>query len=169
MKKNLVLTGMMGVGKSTIGKSLSLRLKMNFIDIDYLIEKEESMSIKDIFSNNGEKYFRSIEKKITLQNIEQKNCVVSLGGGAFMNTIIREKILKNCISFWLDVKIKNLLLRLRDSSKRPLLEQQDLEKTLYGIYQKRKKTYSLANFKIDCNNVNKSLIVKRINNIYVSK
>ncbi|MDB9784427.1 hypothetical protein OAB36_02155 [Pelagibacteraceae bacterium] len=83
MKKNLVLTGMMGVGKSTIGESLSVKLKMKFTDIDDLIKSSEGMSIQKIFQIKGEEYFRNIEKKITLKALEKNNHVISLGGGGF--------------------------------------------------------------------------------------
>ena len=116
MKKNLVLTGMMGVGKSTIGKLLSKNLKMQFIDIDSEIEKNELMPIKNVFKKKGEKYFREIEKKITLKKIKEKNSIIALGGGSFEDLEVREEILENCISFWLDLNLKETALRLKNSN-----------------------------------------------------
>ena len=75
MKKNLVLTGMMGVGKSTIGRSLSKKLNMRFVDLDRLIEKRESSTIKEIFKKKGEKYFRNLERKIALKKLKQENSI----------------------------------------------------------------------------------------------
>ena len=92
MNKNLVLTGMMGVGKSTIGRLVAKRLKVKFIDIDKVIERKERKSIKRIFEDRGEEYFRVLEKKITLKILKNKKAVIALGGGAFMNNQIREKI-----------------------------------------------------------------------------
>ena len=89
MAKNLILTGMMGVGKSTVGKNLAKKLKYNFIDIDKLIETKEKSSISLIFKNKGESYFREIENEITLQELNKDNSVISLGGGAFLNKSIR--------------------------------------------------------------------------------
>ena len=89
MKKNLVLTGMMGVGKSTIGKKLAKRLKRKFVDIDKIIEIKEKNTIKEIFENKGEHYFRKIEKKITLEELKKNNLIIALGGGAFINTSVR--------------------------------------------------------------------------------
>ena len=117
MKKNLVLTGMMGVGKSTIAKSLASRLKMKFIDTDKAIEKETLLTIKEIFEKKGEEHFRNIEKKIALNELNKANCVIALGGGAFMNREIREKVLKTAISFWLDLKINLILKRSFDKKK----------------------------------------------------
>ena len=85
LNKNLTLTGMMGVGKSTIGKNLAKRLKYNFFDVDKLIEIKEGASINSIFKNKSENYFRKIENEITLQVLKKKNSVISLGGGAFLN------------------------------------------------------------------------------------
>ena len=90
MKKNVILTGMMGVGKSTIGKKLARKLKLKFIDIDRLIEKKEKSSISEIFSQNGESYFRKIEKNITLEELKKDNCVIALGGGTFLNKKVRK-------------------------------------------------------------------------------
>ena len=86
MKKNLTLTGMMGVGKSTVGKTLSKRLLMGFSDIDKIIENILKMSIQEIFEKKGEIFFRKFEEKITLQETKRKNVVISLGGGAFINS-----------------------------------------------------------------------------------
>ena len=89
---------MMGVGKSTVGKSLSLRLNVGFRDIDTIIEKKNSLSIKEIFEKKGEEFFRKIEEKETLDCIKEQNLIIALGGGAFMNKNIRENVKKNCIS-----------------------------------------------------------------------
>ena len=82
---------MMGVGKTTIGKALSERLKIKFIDVDKVIENQESSSINKIFEKKGETYFRKIVKIITIKELENTNCVIALGGGAFINKDIREK------------------------------------------------------------------------------
>ena len=109
MKKNLVLTGMMGVGKSTIGKKLAKKLKYKFSDIDKIIEIKEKSTIKLIFENKGENYFRQVEKKITLEELKKDNLVIALGGGAFLDTSIRKEIKNSSVSFWLDLNIKSLL------------------------------------------------------------
>ena len=166
MKKNLILTGMMGVGKSTIGRSLSKRLKKQFVDIDEVIEKHEKMPIKTIFEKKGEKYFRTIEKKICFKSLQKQNVVISLGGGAFLNKDVRAIILKNCISFWLDVKINLLIKRLKNTKKRPLLGDNSLDLDLTDIYKKRKNIYLLADFRINCNEDSKIQIVNRILKIY---
>ena len=111
MNKSLVLTGMMGVGKSTIGRLLAKRLKVKFIDVDKVIEKKEKKSIKRIFNENGEVYFRKLEERVTFKILKNKKKVIALGGGAFMNKEIREKILMSCISFWLKVDLNSLIKR----------------------------------------------------------
>ena len=92
MRKNLVLTGMMGVGKTTVGKSLSNKLSFKFIDIDKIIENEEGCKIDIIFKKKSENYFRSLENKITLRELKKESVVISLGGGAFLNNSIRRDI-----------------------------------------------------------------------------
>ncbi len=162
MKKSLVLTGMMGVGKSTLGRLLAKRLKVKFYDVDKVIEKKEKKTIKKIFDDNGESYFRKIEEKITFKILKNKNAVIALGGGAFMNKDIREKILKSCTSVWLKINLHKLIKRYKKSDRRPLLNKHTLNINVKKIYQLRKKFYSLANFKINCDNMNKTQIVEKI-------
>tara|TARA_B100000579_G_C22781612_1_gene829620 strand:+ start:55 stop:561 length:507 start_codon:yes stop_codon:yes gene_type:complete len=162
LKKSLVLTGMMGVGKSTIGRLLAKRLKIKFIDVDKIIERNERKSIKKIFEDNGEKYFRKIEEKITFKIIKKKNAVIALGGGAFINNAIREKVLNTCISIWLKVSLEKLIVRYKRSNRRPLLDKRKLDINVKKIYQTRKNIYRLANFKVNCDNINKTQIVDKI-------
>ena len=160
--KNLVLTGMMGVGKSTIGKRLAKKLSYNFIDIDKLIESTEGCSINLIFKKKSENYFRILENNISLRELKRNNVVISLGGGAFLNHSIRSKVKKSSISFWLDVEINELTKRLMKTNKRPLLFKKNLKETINKIYLERKKTYSKADFRINCNLLKPDIIVDKI-------
>jgi len=166
LKKNLALTGMMGVGKSTIGKAISKQLSMQFIDIDRIIEKKLKLTIKKIFDLKGEQFFRNFEEKVTLEEIKKKNRVISLGGGAFMNAKIRDCVTLNAKSFWLHLDTDLLEKRLVNSKKRPLLVNKNIRINLEKIYKERKSTYSLANYKIDCNNLTPNLIQKKIITLY---
>ena len=166
MKKNLVLTGMMGVGKSTIGKRLAKNLKMKFVDIDELIEKKEKKTIKEIFNNKGEDCFRKIEAKITIEELRKNNLVIALGGGAFINKSIRKMVVNSSLSFWLDLDLKTLLPRLKNTKKRPLLNQDNLEETINKIYLERKKIYNEADFTIKCNSMDTNEIANKIINLY---
>ena len=168
MKKNLVLTGMMGVGKTTIGKMLSKKLKLKFLDIDRIIEKKEKNTIRDIFRNKGEEYFREIEKKITIEELNKKKAVIALGGGAFINTFIRREVKNTSISFWLDLDTTSLLLRLKNAKKRPLLNLNNLEQNVNKIYSRRKKIYNESNFRVKCSSINQEEIVDNIIKLYES-
>ena len=168
MKKNLTLTGMMGVGKSTIGRSLSKKLFMQFSDIDEIIEKKLKMTVQKVFEEKGELFFRKLEEEITLQEAAKVNIVISLGGGAFMNNKIRKKILLNSKSFWLDLNKKILEKRLIKSKKRPLLDKKNLKETLEKIYKERKSTYASANYRIDCEKLNAKSITNKIIKIYAN-
>jgi len=169
LKKNLTLTGMMGVGKSTIGKALSKHLSIEFIDIDSVIENKLNLSIQEIFEQKGESFFRKLEEKVALEEMKKKNKVISLGGGAFMNKKIRDYIISHTKSFWLNVNINLLAKRLNNSKKRPLLINKDARLTLEKIYIERKSTYSLADYKIDCDNLTTGSIVSKIIKIYENK
>ena len=163
--KNLVFLGMMGSGKSTIGSLVSKKLNLQFIDIDNLIIESTGMSILEIFKKKGEAYFRNLEEKITLKSLRKIKNVVSLGGGGFINNKIRKEILANHFSFWLHLDESILIKRIRNSKKRPLiLESTDQE--IRDIIKKRSKIYSNAQFKINCNKLTKTAVIKKIIKIY---
>jgi shikimate kinase len=164
-KKNVILIGMMGAGKSTIGRLISKKYNLKFVDIDKLIENETKMKISDLFEKKGEIFFRNLEEKTTLKVLNFKDTVVSLGGGGFINEKIRLEILKNHFSFWLKWNNKTLINRIKLSKKRPLafnLSDNELNK----LIKKRSKIYSKAMFKIYCQNLKKHEIVKKITDIY---
>ena len=166
MNKNLILTGMMGVGKSTIGRILAKKLKFTFIDIDKLIELKEGCSINVIFKDKGENYFRRLENNITLQELKKTNSVISLGGGAFLNKSIRQSVKKLSVSFWLDVATDLLIKRLEKAKKRPLLYKKNLKDTVKKIYLDRKKTYNEAEFKIKCSYLKSNEIADKVLKLY---
>ena len=152
----------MGVGKTTVGKIVARKQGMEFIDTDENIEKKCSMSISKIFKEKGEKFFRIEEQKEVLKSIKKSNCVIALGGGAFINETIRNAILRNAISMWLDTDLKTLNKRIKWNKKRPLLNKENNQKKIDKFYSERKNIYKLANHKIDCDNLNKENIAKKI-------
>ena len=160
-KENLVFLGMMGSGKSSIGSLVAKKLKLNFIDVDKEIEKELGISISKIFEENGEDYFRKIEEKITLKVLKINSTVISLGGGGFINKIIRKEVLKNHISFWLNWNNQILLNRIKNSKKRPIAFNAK-ENELIDLIKKRSNIYSKALYEIKCDKLSKSEIVKKI-------
>ena len=156
----------MGVGKSTVGKKLAKKLKLKFIDIDQIVEKKEKSTIKEIFENKGEDYFRKTEKKISLEELKKNNSVIALGGGAFMDTSIRKEAKNSSVSFWLDLNLKSLFIRLKNVKKRPLLNQDNLEESVNKIYSERKKIYNKSDFRIRCNSMSVNQIVIKIIKLY---
>ena len=167
MKKNLVLLGMMAVGKTTLAKIVAKKQKLEFIDIDKNIEKKNSMKISEIFDKKGEAFFRTEEEKEVLKSLKKNNCVIALGGGAFINKTLRENILENAISIWLDIDIKILSNRIKWNQKRPLLKKkEDSKKILKELYNERKNIYKLANHKIACDKLSKKNIAEKIIALY---
>ena len=166
LNKNLTLTGMMGAGKSTIGKKLAKKLKYDFFDVDDLREIEEGTSINLIFKNKSESYFRKLENEITLDVLKKKNSVISLGGGAFLNKLIRASAKDKSVSFWLDVEITQLIKRLNRAKRRPLLYKKNISATVKKIYFDREKIYSKADYRIKCNSLKTSEIVNKILKLY---
>ena len=164
-KENLVFLGMMGSGKSSIGSLVAKKLKVEFIDVDKEIEKELGISISKMFETKGEDYFRKYEEKITLRVLKTNSIVVSLGGGAFVNKVIRKEILKNHISFWLNWNDEILLERIKNSKKRPLAFNAT-ENELIDLIKKRSNIYSKALYEIKCDKMSKSEIVKKVLNNY---
>ena len=166
VRKNLVLLGMMGVGKTTLGKIVAKKQGLQFIDTDLCVEKKWSMEISEIFKIRGEKFFREEEEKEVLKSLNKSNCVIALGGGAFINRVVRNSILKNSVSVWLSQNLGTLYKRAKWNKKRPLLKEVDIKKKIKEIYNKRKDIYKLADHKINCDNLSKESIVKKIIDIY---
>jgi shikimate kinase len=164
-KKNLIFLGMMGSGKSTIGYLVSKKLNLKFMDIDNLIIEKTGTSILEIFKQKGEDHFRDLEEKITLRTLKNIYGIVSLGGGGFINKKIRKEVLKNHFSFWLNWDESILLKRIKNSKKRPLAFK-STDQQIKEIIKKRSKIYSNAQFKINCNKLTKTEIVKKIIKIY---
>ena len=160
-KENLVFLGMMGSGKTSIGSLVAKKLKLNFIDVDKEIEKELGISIPKIFEIEGEDYFRKIEEKITLKTLKINLTVISLGGGAFINKVIRKEVLKNHISFWLNWSAETLLNRIKNSKKRPIAFK-STDNELIDLIKKRSNIYSKALYEIKCDKMSKNEIVKKV-------
>ena len=166
-KKNIVLIGMMGSGKSLIGRVLSKKLNLDFIDIDNKIEESENKTISDIFKKNGESYFRKLEEDLSINYLTLENKIISLGGGGYINPIIRKQCEKNCMSVWLNWKDEILINRIKSSKKRPLamkLNSSEIKKLIVD----RSKIYNSSNHKINCDKLDKKQIVKKIIKLYAN-
>ena len=165
--KSLVLVGMMGTGKSTIGKEVAKKLKIEFVDTDTLIEDETNLTIAEIFKKNGEKYFRELEEKIFLKIKNDKEKIISVGGGAFINDAIRKKILKEYLSIWLNMNEDLIISRIqRNAKKRPMVDQNNIEKSIKNLKKTRDPIYKLANYEINCNLNSKNKIIEKVKNFY---
>ena len=164
-KKNLVLVGMMGSGKSSIGRLLSKKLNFEFIDIDDQIEKIERKSISDIFKINGEKYFRDLEENISIKFLKLQDKIISLGGGGYINPNIRKHVLNKCFSVWLNWKHVTLIDRIKNSKKRPLAIKLNIFE-LKKLIVERSKIYNSSDYKINCDKLDRKQIIKKIIKLY---
>ncbi len=149
-KKNIILIGMMGAGKSTIGHLLDQKLSDFFyVDIDIEIEKEAQKHITQIFAENGEEYFRKLESRIIKKFCAYHNQVISTGGGVVEKIENMLEMKKNGILFYLKASPKTLYERVRKNTTRPMLFHENPESRLKELMQKREKYYQEADFEID--------------------
>lgn len=162
MAKNIVLIGLMGSGKTTVGKMLADELDYTFVDTDAIIEETSGLTINEIFSRFGENDFREKEVSAVRRLCLQENLVISTGGGIVERTENLDSLRQNGLIFYLFAPSGELFNRIRTMQNRPLLNNPDPERTLAQLLEKREKFYNLADVKIDT--VNKSLdeIVKEI-------
>mgnify|MGYP001252946922 CR=1 FL=1 len=158
--KNLILIGYMAAGKSSIGRLLAKKLNLKFFDTDFIIEKKTKVKIFEIFKKKGETYFRNLEKKIVLSLLNRNNSVISLGGGAF-NEKVRKVAQKNSVTIWLNWSTKTLIDRIKKNNKRPVASNLS-NNQLKDLLIKRSKIYSKANYKVECENMEKTEIVDKI-------
>ena len=158
----VVLIGLMGAGKSTVGRRLAQKLSVPFIDSDDEIKKAAGCSIEDIFDLYGEQEFRAGEKRVMDRLLEEGPMVLATGGGAFMNADIRGRILQSATSVWLKAGLDALVERTSRRGGRPLLKNSDPRKTLEKLIQERYPVYGEATIAIDTDNETHDGAVKLI-------
>jgi shikimate kinase len=161
-QRSVVLVGMMGAGKSSIGRRLALRLGMPFVDADTEIEKAASMTIPDIFAVRGEGEFRAGEARVIHRLLESGPQVLATGGGAFMNADTRAEIGAKGISVWLKAEFDVLMKRIRRRHDRPLLKTEDPGATLRRLIDERYPVYGLADITVQSRDVAHDRIVDEI-------
>jgi shikimate kinase len=157
--RSVVLVGMMGSGKSSIGRRLALRLGIPFSDADAEIERAAGMSIPDIFSIRGEAEFRSGEARVILRLLENGPQILATGGGAFMNADTRAAIASKGISVWLNAEFDVLMRRIRRRHDRPLLKPGDPAEIVRKLIQERYPIYALADLTVESRDVPHEKIV----------
>ena len=158
--RSIVLVGMMGVGKSSVGRRLAVRLSIPFVDADSEIETAAKMTIPEIFARHGEPYFRSGEARVIARLLEGGPQVLATGGGAFMNADTRALIRQKGVSVWLHADLDVLLRRTsKRRSDRPLLQTENPDETLRALLAEREPTYALADLTVQSREVPHEAIV----------
>ncbi|MBE7709554.1 MAG: shikimate kinase [Cyanobacteria bacterium SIG32] len=152
MKSLIVLIGMMGSGKTTVGKQLAELLGWTFIDLDEEIEKRENKKISQIFNDNGEQYFRKTEKEAIKEFINNEKTILSLGGGAFENEESQKLLKEKSTVIFLKASCQKIFERIKNEIHRPLLHKNFSIETIEFILQKRQKNYDKAHHKIITDN-----------------
>ena len=160
--KNIVLTGFMGTGKTTIGKELSNKLHMKLVDIDAEIEKSQKMKINDIFKIHGEQYFRDIETDMIRQFSGGKNIIISTGGGAVLRDENMEALKENGIIFCLNASTETIIARTARSEDRPLLKVENPKEKISEMLSFRRPFYEKAGIMIDTDCKSPLVIVQEI-------
>jgi len=161
-QRSVVLVGLMGCGKSAIGRRLAARLSLPFVDADEEIEKAAGKSIEDIFSEHGEPYFREGERKVLARLLRSGPQVLATGGGAFMNDETRVGIAGNGVSVWLKADLPLLVRRVGRRGNRPLLKDGDPEVVLQELMAKRYPVYAEADITVESRDVPHEVIVGEI-------
>lgn len=158
----IVLVGLMGAGKSTIGRRLATRLRLPFVDADTEIESAAGMTISDIFARFGEPYFRDGERRVIQRLIDGQPKVIATGGGAFVNEETRALILAEALAIWLDAPVEVLAERVRRRDTRPLLRGRDPVQVLRDLAAHRNPLYALAPLRVPSANAPHETTVRAI-------
>lgn len=146
--RSIVLVGLMGAGKTTVGRRLAQRLGLPFLDADVEIEKAAAQTIPDIFAAHGEAYFRDGERRVIARLLAEGPNVLATGGGAFMNEATRRRIAESGVSIWLKADLATLMARVRRKSNRPLLDNPDPEGTMRRLMDERYPLYATADLTV---------------------
>jgi shikimate kinase len=158
--RSIVLVGMMGAGKSTIGRRLAARLRLPFLDADIEIEAAAGMSIPDIFETHGEPHFRDGEARVIARLLDNGPTVLATGGGAFMRDDTRGRIRDKAISIWLKADAEVILKRVKRRADRPLLQTDDPAATIGRLLEAREPVYQTADLTIASRDVPHDRIVE---------
>lgn len=148
LKKTIVMVGMMGAGKTAVGRALAARLEVPFLDSDHEIESAANMTIPEIFARDGEAFFRRKERQVIARLLTEECGVLSTGGGAFLAAENRETITRNGASIWLQADLEVLWNRVRHRDTRPLLKTPDPRATLAELYAARVPLYAEADLTV---------------------
>src|SRR6267378_5727070 len=158
--RSLVLVGMMGAGKSTIGRRLSVRLRLPFLDADIEIEAAAGMSIPDIFETHGEPHFRDGEARVIARLLDNGPAVIATGGGAFMREETRRRIQEKAVSIWLKADADIIMKRVKRRADRPLLQTADPAATIGRLIREREPVYQHADITVASRDVLHEKIVE---------
>lgn len=161
-QRSVVLVGLMGCGKSAIGRRLAAKLSLPFVDADEEIEKAAGKSIEDIFADHGEPYFRDGERKVLARLLRSGPQVLATGGGAFMNEETRAAIAESGVSVWLKAELPLLVRRVGKRGNRPLLKAGDPEAVLQNLMATRYPIYGQADITVESRDVPHEVIVGEI-------
>ena len=148
LKKTVVLVGMMGAGKTAVGKALAARLKVPFLDSDAEIEAAANMTIAEIFERDGEAFFRDRETEVLDRLLEDACGILSTGGGAFLSERNRRLISQKGVAIWLNADLTLLWNRVKHKNTRPLLRTSNPRQTLSNLYDKRVPIYALSDLSV---------------------
>ena len=147
-RRSIVLVGMMGAGKSTIGRRMAARLRLPFLDADIEIEAAAGMSIPDIFETHGEPHFRDGEARVIARLLDTGPAVIATGGGAFMREETRARIRDRAVSIWLKADADVIMKRVKRRADRPLLQTEDPAATVSRLLEAREPVYQTADLTI---------------------
>lgn len=161
-RRNIVFVGLMGAGKSAIGRMVAQQLKVQFIDTDVEIERVSRMTISELFATYGEEEFRALETRVIKRLLRGGPKVISTGGGAFINDNTRRHISRGSISLWLKADLEVLWERVNKRDHRPLLKTENPKATLAALMEKRYPVYAEADLTIESRDVRKEIIVTEV-------
>lgn len=150
LKKTVVMVGMMGAGKTAVGRALAQLLGVPFLDSDHEIEAAANMTVPEIFARDGEPFFRARESEVIHRLLAGAPCVLSTGGGAFLSEQNRETISTHGVSVWLDADVELLWNRVKHRDTRPLLRTDNPKRTLETLFEARVPSYSQADVRVPC-------------------
>lgn len=161
-ERPIVLVGLMGAGKTSVGRRLAEKLDIPFVDADHEIESAAGKPIKEIFADHGEAYFREGERRVIQRLIGNGAQVLATGGGAYMNDETRARIQENGISVWLRASLPLLMKRVAKRRDRPLLQADDPEAVMRGLIDKRYPVYALADVTVESRDVQHGQMVNDV-------